>query len=215
MNILGRIKREARKSPAKAAVLVGLAGFAMYSWAPLLAGFFAADEEPPTSAVGQPTPGDARQAAAKPGATAAQKRPTWRQVCQWREDSPWTAPAELGQLRDPFRLAAEAGLTAADRQKKETEEPAPVTPQQAIAGLAIQLSGTIVTPKRRVAILDGRAYREGDTIRVEQPDTTWEMEIRRIEPNRVILGWQSIERELVPPERPQVGRIELLDRSRK
>ncbi len=221
MKILRRIKREARNSPAKAVVLAGLFGFAVYSWAPLVVGFLTADEQTPRQAVkNEPQPGpphQAHKAGEKPQAAAENtertRRPTWCQVRQWRQDCPWTAPAELSLLRDPFHLIPDPNNAVAESQTPE--EPPKATPEQAVAALAIQLTGTLVSPKRRVAIIDGRAYREGDTIHVEHLGTTWEMQIRRIEPNRVKLGWQSIERELTLPERPQVGRIELVDRSRK
>ncbi len=221
MKIIRRIKREARNSPAKALVLAALFGFAVYSWAPLVVGFLTVEDQTPRpTAKNEPQPGQphqAEKAGEKPLAAAEKtettRRPTWRQVRQWRQDSPWTAPAELSLLRDPFRLMP--GQNNAVAASEESEEPPKTTPEQAVAGLAIQLTGTLVSPKRRVAIIDGRAYREGDTIRVEHLGTTWEMEIRHIEPNRVKLGWQSIEREVTLPERPQVGRIELVDRSRK
>ena len=140
------------------------------------------------------------------------KRPTWREMCQWSQDSPWTVPAELSQLRDPFRMPGEK--RPVDRSE-EIEESPRTAPEQAIAGIVVELTGTIVGPQRRVAILDGQAYREGDTILVEHLGTTWELEIRRIEATRVKVGWQSIERELTVPERQQAGRIELVERSRQ
>lgn len=117
----------------------------------------------------------------------------------------------MAQMRDPFR-AATVNVEAVE--ESEESEAAPVTtPEQMVAGIALQLTGTIIGPRRRVALIDGQAYGEGDVIRVDHLGTTWELEIRRIEANRVTLGWQSIERELTVPKREPVGRIELVEHS--
>lgn len=217
VSIVRRIKREARNNPAKAALLVGLLGLALYSWAPLVAGWLGAGEESPAAA----SPSE-MELTERPGAgsgpvmakngVAAEERPSWHELQQWKQDSPWTSPIELTDLRDPFQ-AMKGTEEPVDENQGREEEPV-TTPEQMVAGIDVQLTGTIVGPRRRVALLDGQAYREGDVIRVEHLGTTWELEIRRIEPNRVRLGWESFERDLTAPERQPVGRIGLARHSR-
>jgi hypothetical protein len=216
VSIVKRIKREARNNPAKAAVLVGLLGLALYSWAPLMWGWLSAGDQAPQVASERDANSDrASQPDTKPSAAeenaGEQATPSWNELRQWRIDSPWTKPTELADLRDPFGpLETESAIVA----ESEGDEESPVaTPEQMVAGLDIELTGTIVSPKRRVALLDGRAYREGDLVLVDHLGTTWELEIRRIEANRVTLGWQTTERELIAPARQSVGRIELVGRS--
>ncbi|MHB8899678.1 MAG: hypothetical protein ACYC6Y_13100 [Thermoguttaceae bacterium] len=195
---------------------MALLGLAVYSWAPLVISLVAVDEESARAAAHD----DTEQTAATPSGasppvadgTAPPAGPTWQELRRWCQDSPWTAPAELSQIRDPFRpTSADKGPADAGQ---ETEKPT-VTAEQAFAAIPVELTGTIVTPQRSVAILDGRAYRQGDTIVVEHEGTSWKLEIRRIEANRVSLGWESIERELMAPERPNVGQMKVVDRSRQ
>lgn len=217
VSIVRRIKREARSNPAKAAVLVGLLGVALYSWAPLVAGWGDAREELPAAASrSEMDLADRTEAGLEPVTTkngvASDGRPTWHELRQWMHDSPWTSPFELAQVRDPFRMVT--GTEEPVNLSEELQEDLVATPQQMLDGVDVQLTGTIVGPRRRVALLDGQAYREGDVIRVQYLGTTWELEIRRIGPNRVKLGWQSIERDLTAPERQPVGRIGLVGHSR-
>lgn len=216
MSIVRRIKREARNSPGKALLLAGLLGLALYSWAPLVAGWLAGSGES-SGATAKSERNREEPATAAPSTVAAEQdeatedRPSWQELQQWRQASPWASPVELTQMRDPFRAVAPESETV--DASEANEEVVKTKPEQMFAGLDLPLTGTIVGPKRRVAILDGQAYREGDIIRVERLGTTWELEIRRITPNRVVLGWQSIEHELRAPKRQPVGRIELVDRS--
>ena len=217
VSIVRRIKREARKSPAKAAVLVGLFGLALYAWAPLVIDWTGLGEESsPKAARPEKEP---RQVAEEDGirtqssevTEVAGKRPSWRELKQWQEGSLWTEVVEVAAMRDPFR-PAEGGVEPVGMEEVVEETPVS-SPEQVVDSIALQLTGTIVGPRRRVALLDGQAYGEGDVIRVDQLGTTWELEIRRIEPNRVTIGWQSIEREVTAPKREPVGRIELVEHS--
>lgn len=218
MSIVRRIKREARNSPAKAAVLVGLIGLAFYAWAPLMIAFLtAAEEKVPAAARAEADSEERISSVAETNSAkseeATEKRPTWRELEQWREESPWTAPAELTALRDPFRPAA--GAREAEEPTEEIVEKPQTGPEQALNGIDIVLTSTIVTPKRRVAILDGRAYREGDIVSVEYLGATWEFELRRVEPDKVTLAWRSLERVVSAPDRACVGRIELAEHTRQ
>jgi hypothetical protein len=217
VSIVRRIKREARNSPAKAALLAGLLGLALYCWAPLVMTWLTVDEESSQAASSSDAEPDqpeqpASRTTASENTIDEKKRPKWHELRQWRQDSPWTAPADLAHMRDPFRVVP--GTEEPVAKSEEIESSPVTTPEQTINGLKIQLTGTIVGPRRRVALLDGRAYREGDVVLVEHLGTTWKLEIRRIEANRVRLGWQSIERDLVAPDRQRVGRIELVEHSR-
>ncbi len=216
MSIARRIKREARNNPAKAALLVGLLGLAFYSWAPLVAGWLGSGDESPRAAPRSEQSHQPEQSSRPDKEPTVSKtetntnaRPSWAELRQWRQDSPWTLPVELTQMRDPFCLPP--GTEALVDDSEENDETPRITPKQTVDVLEIQLTGTIVGPRRRVALLGGRAYHEGDVVLIEHLGTTWELEIRRIEAKRVKLGWQSIERIVTVPERRQVGRIEIVD----
>ena len=218
MSIVRRIKREARNSPAKAAVLVGLIGLAFYAWAPLMVAFLTAGGEKVPAKKRTKTKTEERISSVAETDSAkakevAEKRPSWRELEQWREESPWTASADLAAMRDPFRPPS--GVSEATETTEEIVEKPQAGPEQALNGIEIQLTSTIVAPNRRVAVLDGRAYREGDAVSVEYLGATWEFELRRVEPGKVTLGWQSLERVVSVPERASVGRIELAEHARQ
>lgn len=219
MSIVRRIKREARNNPAKAAVLVALLGLAVYFWAPLLAGWLSNGRESKTTSNSERSqdndPATFEQIASQPQDNTQEDKksePSWVELRQWHDESPWTSPVELAGLRDPF--ASPRGAEEIARAPEENSETLQASPEHAIAEMDIQLTGTIVGPRRRVALLDGRAYHEGDMLQVEELGTTWELEVREIGNNRVKLAWQSIERVVTAPERPKVGRIELVNRTK-
>jgi hypothetical protein len=217
VSIIKRIKREARTNPAKAAVLAALLMVALYFWAPLLwnwAGVNATARKAASEREAKPEPPSHSDSQSRAGENRAsgEAKPSWQELQQWQLESPWAKPADLAGFRDPFGMVAVAAEM--ESASEEVEQTAAATPEQMIAGVEMRLTGTIVSQTDRVALIDGRAYREGDIVDALLEGTTWELEVRRIEPNRVTLGWQSIERELTAPKRQNVGRIELVGHPR-
>lgn len=197
---------------------MGLLGVAVYSWAPLVAGWLDTDAKPTKTASKDDgrkqravsDPEESNSASTDSEAEEKTDEPSWIELREWRAQSPWTAPVDLTDVRDPFGSVPDATATAA---VEETDEAPEETPDQIIDSLNVELTGTIVGPRRRVALLDGEVYREGDVVLVEQLGTTWELEIREIGNNRVKLGWKTIERVVTVPERQRVGRIEVAKRT--
>ena len=208
VSIAQRIKREARNNPAKAALLAGLLGLALYSWAPLVVGWLGVGEESPSTASrpkrerDEPVGSGSSQRSVESD-VASEERPSWQELQQWQERSPWTVPIDMAQMRNPLRPVE--GTAEPVVESEEVEDVAASTAEQLVASVDLQVTGTIIGPQRRVVLLDGNAYSEGDTVRVEHLGVMWELEIRQIGPNRVKLGWQSIERELTAPEAATCG----------
>jgi hypothetical protein len=178
---LGKLKRQLvrdlKGSPKKAAFL-GLALLvAAWFWAPLVGKWFKGKEDPAeaaaVAAAGTTAP-LAEVAQASAAAAASTPQPTsWRRVLEWIEADPRTAPPVHPTIAiNPLRSLIEQDETdseeAADDPDASAEAPAPaeaeeqpaVTPQQ--AGLV--LSGTLIGTRRRVAMIGGRPYSEGQTI---------------------------------------------------
>jgi len=90
--------------------------------------------------------------------------------------------------------------------------PAGVTPSASLpqvtpATLGVELSGTLVGPHRRVALIGGKAYREGQTITVDQNDQPIQFELVEVHPQRIVLNLQGTRFDLAIPERRSSGLI--------
>jgi len=106
--------------------------------------------------------------------------------------------------RDPFRIPqneaakAEAESGLAKRALEETPE-----------GLGMVLSGTIVGSHRRVAQINGKSYREGETVRLAKEGQQIEFTLAAVHPRRIVLQRKGRQFELTLPLPAPSGRIEL------
>ena len=216
VKLLSRLKREAKSNPSKAAVLAGLVCVAVWFWAPLVWGWLDIAGDTPAVARHEAAPSPTETALATESETDSNNHDdaapdaTWQQIRQWRDASVLTVSAELALLRDPFQTPVD--LT------EDIEEPADLAaqdaePQLSAEDLNFELQGTIVSPRRRVALIDGQPYREGEELKNTVGGVTWSWNVEKIQTDRVLLSCGPLEVELSLPARQQVGRIELVSRS--
>ena len=209
-----QLRREARANPKKAAVLGLLALAALYFWAPKLGGWVADDPKPNEPPVAGATLDPAPVPAPVPavGPDAAQPAPTAKAVCshpwtrldEWIRQDPRTTPTEeLTNGRDPFTLKA-AVVQVAEDDSSEIDQPE-LTPED----LHLELSSTVVGPRRRMARIAGQAYEEGETIQVNQDDQPVEFQLVEVHPRRIVLQREGAQFELVIPQQRGAGRIQL------
>ncbi len=206
-----RLRREARANPKKAVFLGMLVAAAMYFWAPVVAGWVppepapADSPRPPLTTDLQPPVaanlGPARQSL--PPSTEDRSYP-WTQLDQWmRQDPATNSDEDLTLRRDPFALKR-ATVDPAGQKQSQADRPK-VTPQS----LKLTLTSTVVGPRGRVALIAGRAYREGETVKVEQGGQAIEFKLVEVDRRRVLLEREGKRFELTIPEPKGSDRIEL------
>jgi hypothetical protein len=203
--------------PKKAAVLGMLVLVALYFWAPLLGGWLGKREPPDdlaatsgdagigrASGSRRPAPGHAESTGAtEPKAPGC----PWTTLDEWIRGDPRTRPTvDLPESVDPFRASAPEAAVVTDADEEEPEEivEAAVAP----GALDLALSSTVVGAHRRLALIGGRAYEQGQTVSVRQGDRSIEFELVEVFPRRVVLRQGDDEYELAIPEPSRPGRIE-------
>lgn len=208
--LVNRLRRELTANPKKGAMLGLLAVVALYFWAPLVWGWFAKSDVLPGAVT--PAPPDS---AAVAGTSADPSKPEtaavsfpWRQVVQWIEADPLMRSASLlEKSKDPFVCAPKKKEVV---EEKTADKPSPskiVTP----ASLNMVLSSTLIGPRQRVAQINGRTYREGQTIELTAKDgQSTAFTLAEVHPTEVVLQ-RSAERFPLKIRKPAPsGRIELL-----
>jgi hypothetical protein len=203
-----QLRREAKANPKKAALLGLLVLVALYYWGPMMWGWVAADEAtgsppdaPTTAAVaslGAATPGTL-----KPPSTPEDKStgtPPWTHLDEWMTQDPMTAPVEdVTGWHDPFAVAA-AEPQAVEPDDAQNEQLL-LSPED----LGIELSGTLVGPHRRVALIGGKAYREGQTVNIDRDGQSIEFQLAEVHSRRIVLGREGRRFDLRIPDRNTPG----------
>jgi len=167
---------ELKRSPKKAAILGTLLVVAVWFWAPLVQGWLpgeSSDREAPK----KDTVADASDTGTKVDSPQNDKKTTkqesWRKVAQWiaadRRKQPAKLPTNMHTnpfgLVDPVLTAKAPEDNEEEEDNEEAAEPTTiieVTPQS----LGLQLTGTLVGRRTRLATIGGRTYRQGDKLRV-------------------------------------------------
>ncbi len=165
-----RLQRECKQSPGKAAVLGVLLLVALWVCWPQ-------HEEPPaasSSAAAAAEPPASDPPAESPAVPSRQSFP-WQDWSRQYRQEPWKQPAsEAPPPVDAFAPLIEQLVRqhSPDRPPEtpsgEKSDPPPTPPWQ--------LSGVSLGPGRAVALIDGQAYRQGDTLRWKDQQYT----LRRI-----------------------------------
>jgi hypothetical protein len=157
-----QLRRDLSASPKKAAALGVMLLVAAYFWLPMVGGWLVPESKRKPVATGsviledeQPTSGSARS---KLGGTFP-----WEQVRRRMLADPLMASAEYdASWVDPFRVdprveqAVLAGPATAEPPPSASLDPTSV---------GLVLTGAVVGPKRRTAIISGRSYFEGETVK--------------------------------------------------
>jgi hypothetical protein len=165
--LIRRLQREAKANPAKAGALALVLLVAMGFWAPLVIRWCspAADASAtPIAAAEQKVPSNAGAVSRSVSADAATVPSVpWQRLMQAIEQDPRMQPTRrLSQLRDPFGpSAAELAAEKASQQKKTKRAP---PPELLPADAGLVLNSTLVGSGRRMALIGGEPYWEGDTV---------------------------------------------------
>ena len=208
--------REATSSPKKAVILGLLLLVALYYWAPLIAGLFGKEktaQEPP----GAVEPADMLPFVPVVSAGVTDRpmvadEPTihdWRQIARWLDEDPATRPvADLAERRDPFR--AVLIVVAGTEDDEEIDESLSVKPELTPETLGMQLSGTVVGTRRRVAMIGGKVYTEGRTVPAVGQSQEIEFVLSEVHPRKIVLERLGKRYELAVGDQTLPGSIELI-----
>jgi hypothetical protein len=215
--LLKKIQKELKASPAKTAALgVGLLLAAIF-WAPLVSKWLKAKNGPAMASTSVPDAGvkatlasvtptplmmPNTQALATPNSLAdwlktmeTRKGDLLASSVRWPEEmrSPFVRTRSLAEYHQREQLAEDraAKEKAAQDDQSTNEEPAFELP----AGWT--LSATTFGTKRKLAQIDGRIYREGETLQTAEGAT---VVVKWIEPRRVVLEQGQRTFELFIPQ---------------
>jgi hypothetical protein len=200
-----QLRREAVRNPAKAGVLGLLVVLALWFWAPLVWGWIGSREgSSQPSPTGSPLATRDASSPAPASTPTAAPAATWQQLVEWRKRDPRTTAADmLKTRRDPFHAIPSAVV-------QEEVKAAPVvqvvlTPEQ----LGLKLSSTVVGSDRRVALINGRIYREGQVIKCGKEAQEILFRLAEIHSRHVVLEREGHRFELAIPEKKLSDRIQL------
>ena len=212
-----KLRRELTGNPKKAVVLGLLVMVALYFWSPLIWGWIA-PERPTNESVADST-GDGVRSPLWPAetprsSTAPDDRQTdvfpWTQLVAWMKQDPRTsAAAEIAGQRDPFQPVMKDEVKKQEEEKAE-EQPPPVETVRTPQSLGMKLSGTIVSPRGKVALLDGQTYREGQQIGRAEDGKQYVFTLAEVHAERIVLERLGMRYDLMIPKATGSGRIELL-----
>jgi hypothetical protein len=213
-----QLRREASRNPKKALVLGLLVVAAVYYWTPLVRRWLSEDDLPPTQAVDGLAAGslarpvdDVTADGPDPRVSGQVKTPSWDKVICWMEQDPTTTPvADLGKDRDPFWVAERKPAELEGGESEAEQRPGPAAPAVTPEELGIQLSATVVGPRRRVAMIDGEAYSEGRRIVRTKDGRQFEFTLLEILPRHVVLEREDNRFLLEIPRRQWTRQIELV-----
>jgi len=183
--IVKQIQREAKSHPAKAIVLAVLAVVAVCYWTSLAWSWVGDGNEKPvkTCGSGTPTAEEIAQQDIDPKAildaelakintankTDNNTQHGWKQVVEWIEDDPRTvAVEEMPGRADAFETAEEPQEQNEEDKSKAESKPVIVKPEVTPQQLEMSLSSTLVGLDGGVALIDGKAYRIGQTVTSEK-----------------------------------------------
>lgn len=207
-----QLRREFTANPKKAAILGLLFLVAVWFWAPLVWSWIDGDDpSAETPAAAQAESSASEPAAGPPGdPDTTLKQPElpkypWYQIVQWMENDPRTSVTDplLGR-DDPFPVSQTQVATA-----EQEDLPDETAPQATPEDLGMVLSSTLIGPQRRVAQVNGKTYRQGQTVRLLRDGQQIEFTLAAVYPRRIVLNRQGEQFELTIPVPASSGRIEL------
>lgn len=223
-----KLRREVAAHPAKAAVLGVLCVVALWFWAPLVWGWTVPNKSVIVPAVqprdepqlpGFPPP-DVAAAGAETEPT--ERSHSWRELVQWMQNDPRTKPARptwgapgpvttvLGEWlpwrrlspggRDPFQTAQSVRRAPVeDTQQESDAELLPVLPAISPKDAGASLTGVVAGLSGGAAIINGRAYMEGDAVLLHKDGKSYTFHLTDVLPGRVVLHRDRMQYELSLP----------------
>ena len=222
LNRLARqLRREAKANPKKAGILGLLALVAVCFWGPLVWGWWVAPEKPavgPGTAEKEAAAEDPANPAALAYAASTSPKPSteskdegcpyhWVELDRWMQADPMTTPVDdVAAWPDPFAEPPSPEPVAASVAETEAS---PVTRES----LGVDVSGTLVGPRRRVALIGGKAYREGQTVPADHSGRPIDLKLVEVHARRVVLEWEGNRFDLAIPERKSSSQIQLIEQT--
>ncbi|MBN2217968.1 MAG: hypothetical protein JW719_11390 [Pirellulales bacterium] len=213
-NLIRRLRREIAVSPKKAAILGLLLLVAIWYWFPLVWGWLV-PESTPTAAEPAPKTVSAQVKDEGPAALGSDSKETkthsWKQIAQWIESDPRTVALSDPQGRtdpfDPVRQPIEEGT----QQEKVNALAAAVPHDADPAGLGLVVSSTVVGPRGQaaLALINGRTYRPGETVRLEHDGQAIDFQLVEIRADGVTLQRNNRQYDMRLPEPTPSGRLEM------
>jgi len=205
-----QLRREAKRNPKKAGVLGLLAVVALYFWAPLVWGMIqsteqttAAEAETPAMAGGSSSPLPTGTESAPTTATASVP---WQQLVEWRKQDILTTPVETPEtVHDPFRVAQAKPVELEQEEKQREKLQALITPEM----MGLKLTSTVVGPGRRVALINGKIFLEGQQIACGKSGEEIVFDLVEVRARQAVLERDGKRFELTIPQKPLADRMEL------
>lgn len=220
MNI-SRLKKTAvkefKRSPAKSIALIMLLPVAGYFCAPLFKGFL------PKSKKALPVASHDLTASpfTLPVPTTDTSNPTettnqvdWREVAKWLATDPLAAPATLAAgVRSPFTDPTRPDLDEEAEEEAEDEEAESETPPPGVHDIfkeqLLTLTTTMIGSRRRMAMINGEVFTEGDIVSVSIEDARqqdpFELTLLKVERRTIVLAHEGEQFRLdlpgqIPPD---------------
>jgi hypothetical protein len=201
-----QLEREVKAHPGRAAALGLVILVAGYMWAPLVWSAFAGgSKSPPGGEAPAAVPPPSTAASSDPATAAADAaEPSWRQIVQWMQDDPRMLPVnDFSPVRNPFAVRAAVVRQTADGEPDASTEVEPMTPD--LAGLS--LSSTAIGSERRAAMINDRAYSQGERIVANVHGRAIEFYLVEVHDRHVVLlhGNQQFQLKMAPTVLEEVG----------
>lgn len=206
--LVKRLRREASANPKKAVVLGLLLLVALYYWMPLVGGWWGASEpslesSPSTGAVSVPAPTPPEQSVA----AAVEQGRSWEDLNQSMALDGRTRPTrQLAAFRDPFTLARPVREVAEEASRKKIEAPVPTITAR---DLGVLLSSTVLGGRPRLAVINGRTYREGDVFELTKGGQTFALQLVEVRDREAVLLCRGQKIPVAMAPRKVTGRLEL------
>jgi hypothetical protein len=190
---------------------------ALWFWVPLVLGWIKKDDAATKAPMGA-APNSASVTVSTPGGSAAvqansatkgnkaegAKHP-WHQLIQWMNNDPRTSATNpMPGRRDPF-VSPQNDAAKAEAEAKLDKKTLEATPQ----GWGVVLSATAVGAHRRAAQINGKSYRQGETVRLTKDGQQIEFILAAVHPRRIVLQRNGEQFELALPVTAPSGRIEV------
>jgi hypothetical protein len=153
-----QLLRDLKRSPGKAAVLAVLCVVAIWFWAPLL---FGGGKKPAKTAKSDETIAVEAVSPAAPTTTAAVKGVSWQRLIELVESEPRMRSANL---ESPTEQPFGGSQPTANDLDQPNRAVAPATAEAAPDPAKFRVTSTLLGPRRRVAVINGRPYTEGEEL---------------------------------------------------
>ncbi|MCS7304275.1 MAG: general secretion pathway protein GspB [Thermoguttaceae bacterium] len=158
----------------------------------------------------------------------AQDMPSWDQLVRWREADPHTQPVRWSSDRqDPFQPLAPGTFSenkdySADTLAAQNTGKIPSSSlshsqiiQEPPEKLDLELTSIVVGPNRRLALINGQPYQEGDVLVVSKNGHQWQFRLSRIRPTSIQLQWNDRQYELSLPQTPSNVLIQVVSTTKQ